>query len=308
MWKLLGDLNFYTNGKYTDNVKTFCVEASNEGQNKTAREWAESNMHGDCEVFGFKNDGFTAKIKSSAGVSYERSGRLSFWTVEIEKEGKKFNVGISDKLLFECMMNSAIINGEIHGKVVFAKNGNNLGIVPMDSNIYNEVLKDTERRGEVSKSKKTVVRKLGYCYETPTKKNVYLGRVLVYSTVSNTLIERHWFPDLALVKRYKKLSELVASEDFETVLLKSDRPSNLQPRVQGEQVIEFDMTEDELQNALREKVLKKYSKFKDIVERKGDQYARSVAYKEYPGASAFSFKKDEILMNKNLYNIVYRGV
>lgn len=278
MYKKLENIVFITAGKYKDGVIAFAFEEGNKGQEETAKNWAGEGS----ERFVFTNDGFEARISEAARNSYRINGKLSFWMVEVTKDGKSFNVGINSELLLECIQHATIEKGKFVGEMAFMKDGAKLGIVEIDSDLYKQILADESKRKSLGK-RKTSKPSLGVVHESITQSNVLICKLYDwYKSDGFESVEDAVYKDNKIWPYYlylytdtfnkwegSKLSNCLKDEEFVSKLAdvfnfaSSSLVSAIPTRSEGRLFIEVDVTPDQISSCLNKARNIAYRKFMD---------------------------------------------
>ena len=188
-WKQLSKINIiysnYDTKTYNGKEyrKAYIVEAGTTKANQKSMEsgirWAQGRYYGADKsmptITETDNSDFIFQIVSAAGNSWSQGGKLSFWMCLIEKEGiEPFMVGINADLLADLILESTVYKGSVKEKVFFARKNSQLGVLHENMPSYQELLKDQQRKKDVSKGK-TTKWKIGYEYNTLTQTSVMFG-------------------------------------------------------------------------------------------------------------------------------------
>lgn len=150
-------------------------------------------------VHTYKNGEFTISLYDSADGS-SQGGKLSFWDCTIHaKDGKDYIIGINADILFNLMMNSTIINGDIQGNVWLGKEKNNTGVYTEDM----EDFKQARSEDKVRTTAKTTDYKPLQVVGTLKDSELYLGEYPKYFELSD-LEDYYKTPTITFLKKPKK--------------------------------------------------------------------------------------------------------
>ena len=147
--------------------------------------WAESYSYSankyKAKVYEYDNGKFTISLYDSADRS-SQGGKLSFWNCTIHSpDGKDFIIGINADILFNLMMNSTIVNGDIQGNVWLGKEKNNTGVYTEDM----EDFKQARKEDIIRETKKTNKYPSMSIVSTLKDKELYLGEFPYLFDVEN---------------------------------------------------------------------------------------------------------------------------
>jgi hypothetical protein len=172
------------------------VDPKNTKSLETARNWGTCYNWDDTgrtiiepDELLLDNKDFGIELYSAAGHS-SQSGKLSFWSCVIERDNRKFLIGINSELLLLLLRQSTCINGRIQEKVMFARNGSNVGVLHTGMMEYQQALNDIEIKKKMSK--KTGKHVIGQSYATLTREDIYLGDVYKWFKVQEIEGKRGW--------------------------------------------------------------------------------------------------------------------
>ena len=166
-WKLTGTITFVKNKQRN---MSYIVDPDNKNQFENATKWVRKDS---CEIFTTDNDGFTLKIITDAGGS-SQGGKLSFWTVEVQKGEFVSYVGMDSAALCDLIKTTTFINGTCQSNLVVTFHNGKQIFVAKDSDNYKKAKADTETKAEAQKRKKTSNHTVGKVYSTLTTNSVYL--------------------------------------------------------------------------------------------------------------------------------------
>lgn len=193
---------------FTDNYQGYIVDPNNKQQLKTARDWGTDYVWRDYtdalgnrqenkeiiepEEYTYDNKNFTLELWQSANSSTQ-GGKLSFWNCWITaSDGRRFLVGIASDLLLDVLKSTTMINGVVQEPLMFARCEGGVGMLSENMNSYKDALADEAARVDKSKGK-TSKHKVGYVYETLTRKDIYFGDVYQwYEPVYETKPQNHF--------------------------------------------------------------------------------------------------------------------
>lgn len=197
----------------------YIVDHGDEEALKKAKDWARTQTWDSVQrkhiathepdVHHFDNEGFTARIVESAGGS-SQGGRLSFWAVEIEKDGVKFTIGVNDAVLADLIRSSTIVNGEVKEKVMFARRAGQPGLIHEGMESYKEAVSDMQHKADMKSMKKTKKWEAGGIYQSITQTSICLGEVWDHYEEKVIQTNHSWYgrKETTLVKREKPIKVL----------------------------------------------------------------------------------------------------
>ena len=264
----------------------YIVDPKNKKQLENAQRWAETwRYDGDGKVIDkisgtidtFDNDGFEIELMDSAECS-SQGGKLSFWNCKITKDGRTWVVGINADLLLRALISCTWVNGKCSEPVLLARCKGGVGVLPKSSPEYIQAQKDMEAKANMSKGKTTKY-KVGHCYETVTEASVYFGKVyqwyepiyeyenwsksIYYNRVIGyKLLKQPIEKELVFDKydEFKNASEYLSKGNF--YQFKDKCPS----RKEGSYTIDFDITDEQLQEFLFKASYYKTEHYKHICQ------------------------------------------
>lgn len=104
-------------------------------------------------VNNYKNGEFTISLYDSANRS-SQGGKLSFWNCTIHApDGKDYVIGINSDILFELLINSTIVNGDIQGKVWLGKEKTNTGVYTENMEMFKQAREEDRVRSKIKSAK-----------------------------------------------------------------------------------------------------------------------------------------------------------
>lgn len=171
-WKLLERVGIVSKR----NGWAYFVDPDNTDQIMVAKQWAGIRRDGeltDENYYITENKNFKLEIINSAGGS-SQGGKLSWWTVKINKNDKEWFTAINANQLCELIKQSMFINGICRDTVSYAtRNGSNSFLTETCED-YKQALEDMKRKSEVKSQKKTSKHKIGKVYTTLTESDAYI--------------------------------------------------------------------------------------------------------------------------------------
>lgn len=147
--------------------------------------WAEHYSYSankyEAKIHEYDNGKFTISLYDSANRS-SQGGKLSFWDCTVHApDGKDFIIGINADILFNLMMNSTIVNGDIQGNVWLGKEKNNTGVYTEDM----EDFKQARKEDIIRETKKTNKYPPMSIVSTLKDRELYLGEFPYLFDVEN---------------------------------------------------------------------------------------------------------------------------
>ena len=127
-------------------------------------------------VHEFENSGFKISFLESASES-SQGGKLSFWNCLVEKDDKKFCIGINSDMLLDVIKESTFVNGVCQERVCCATKKSNCGVVVEGGEAFKDALKDMIHKDKMKK--KTVKYNPGDQLLTVSSTEWYLGEAYV---------------------------------------------------------------------------------------------------------------------------------
>lgn len=216
-WQLMDKVLFLVR----EDQSAYVVNPENKSQFENAKRWTGDKN----ENIIFDNEGFKFSLYKAAGNS-SQGGKLSFWNCLIEKNNKKFVIGINANMVLDLLLNSHVINGKVQEDVIFANRSGQIGLIHKGMQQYKDALDDVEKRKQVSK--KTSKHVLGRNYYTLTENNIYMGDI--YKWFERVVGEYNWdfkfrILDTPVKKKifvpYDMLSSYSSISDFLQSVLKN---------------------------------------------------------------------------------------
>lgn len=307
MWKYLDSISMCTKGRYMPGVEAYCIVTGDKDQEATARKTL--GIYGyDIEMYNFDNNqGFRAELVTAAQKS-SRGGKLSSWTVRINtKNGQSFNISVNADCLLECLCSCTMKNGVILEPVIFAKDGNRLGLIPVGSNLHKQLVSDMSFRAALSHStEKTKQPAPGYRHKTIRNSNLFICNMYKYNYETGKVEQIVMYPDERELGGNTSLRQAVSNPAiFERLLwlTYANSMKQMPARVQGEKILNVDMNIDELQYELRKLISNLETDYIDHVTRK-----KSGPF-QYSTECLLSFKPNEFLFDKEVLNVfIQRGI
>jgi gamma-glutamylcyclotransferase (GGCT)/AIG2-like uncharacterized protein YtfP len=177
-----------------ENGQAYVVEPENKKMLENARKWAVTN-HNDGrgnytqtvgKEYSYENKGFKLTLHSAAEYSWGQ-GKLSFWNCTITTpDNKEFLIGVNADLLLDLLKMSTFINGVCQEDLCFVRKSGRVGLVNIDSELYNKALEDNNTRTQ----SKTLNYKAGDIVKKaiPNSEEAYLGEVYQMYDISNHYI------------------------------------------------------------------------------------------------------------------------
>lgn len=198
-YKLVDKVVIFAKDIEADYLPAFVADPSNKSQVKNAKDWATYRKYGHYNKeldkierskeieglqFEFDNSGFSLSLLDCAGYS-SQGGKLSFWNCIIEKDNRKFKIGINTNLLLDVLKESTFEKGVCKEPVCFVSKNGQTGVCIENGEIYKHAKKDMELKDYLKKSQTTKY-KYGDHVCTATLDEIYLGKMYkYYDVVSN---------------------------------------------------------------------------------------------------------------------------
>lgn len=212
----------------TGDVQGYIVDPSNKKQLENARSWGtvttweyftdekgrrsvRDTAKYKPEEYTYDNDGFTLELHNSAEGS-SQGGKLSFWNCWVTApDGHRFLIGIAANLLLDVLKSSTVVNGVVQDKLMFARHSGGVGMLSKTMDSYKNAVNDMAIKKKMSsgKTKKVIP---GHIYETPTERNIYVGKMYQwYEEVRDEIPNHHWrnYSKLIGFRRLKKPREFI---------------------------------------------------------------------------------------------------
>ena len=195
-YKLVDKVIIFAKDIEADYLPAFVADPLNKSQVKNAKEWASYKEYGHYNKelnkfersreieglqFNFDNSGFRLSLLDCAGHS-SQGGKLSFWNCIIEKESKKFKIGINTNLLLDVLKEGTFEKGVCKENVCFVSKNGQTGVCIEKGEIYKHAIKDMQLKQNV-KNQQTTHYKFGDCVRTVTLNEIYLGKMYKYYDV-----------------------------------------------------------------------------------------------------------------------------
>lgn len=195
-YKLVDKVVIFAKNIEADYLPAFVADPLNKSQVKNAKEWARCKEYSPYNKeldkfellkeieglqFNFDNSGFRLSLLDCAGHS-SQGGKLSFWNCIIEKESKKFKIGINTNLLLDVLKEGTFEKGVCKENVCFVSKNGQTGVCIENGEIYKHALKDMQLKQNV-KNQQTTHYKFGDCVRTVTLNEIYLGKMYKYYDV-----------------------------------------------------------------------------------------------------------------------------
>lgn len=165
--------------------QAYVVDTGNKDRMESAINWAKApwaNKSKEYHTDEFENDGFALTLFDDADGS-SQGGKLSFWNCVLEKDGKRYVIGIASKILINLLKQSTFVNGVCQQKVFFARESGAVGVLHKDMKEYQEALEDVQHKERFKKSKKTSKWIPGHKYSTATQSDTCLFKVKPYAEI-----------------------------------------------------------------------------------------------------------------------------
>lgn len=258
--------------KTTNQYQGYVVYPNDKKMLESAMNWAKYEEHGpynnetrkyewrnvvEGEQHEFDNDGFTMTLYASATGS-SQGGKLSFWNCKFEKDNKEFIIGINADMLIDVLMHCTFIKGVCQEKVLFARKNGNVGVLTKSMSQYQEALADMEKKAN-SKKGLTSKHQLGHNYTTLTCNDVYLYDVYQWYEMIDkeghvTAIRRldkpiHKYIFMPYEKDKNNISDYINPNKYFYVY----NGNKLPKRQEGNIVINYDMTDEEVNKLINDK-------------------------------------------------------
>lgn len=215
----------------------FVVNPNSPDQYKSAIKWATetdfdkiTNYNTEIEPTEFLtyNEGFKVTLVSAADQS-SQGGKLSFWNCLVEKENKKFIIGIGQDSLLSAMMQSTLEKGVFKEEFKLGKSGALAHILHEQMHEWSEA----ELEGDTTTKKpKTTKWQIGNNYKLATVNNLYLGSIYDWLGVTDDIItvrshigyntKKYRYHYKILDKPVKKIIAPYISEGWGTLQMISD--------------------------------------------------------------------------------------
>lgn len=174
-WKILPKVGIIslTRGEYDYG---YFVDPDNKEQVSAARRWAgikSTQELTEKEYYITENKNFILTIISSAAGS-SQGGKLSFWTVRIQKDNREWLTAINADQLCDLIRYNTFVDGVCQKTVSFASLKAKQSFLTENSEEYKAAMKDMQYKDTFRKQKKTSKHTIGKVYTTLTESDAYL--------------------------------------------------------------------------------------------------------------------------------------